>query len=117
MSEPIPGEASLNENEYHPSADSAMAWLKTFIMENPSRWMMISEAVASTALSGNRLAELCHSTMNRLANGEPVSDRYLLGLAWFIRDNFERDNEETINSASSVQRPRKRKKNTPSNSK
>ena len=111
-------EATLKEGEYHPSADSAMAWLKWFMIDDPQRWMIIKEAIASTALSGNRLAELCHSTINRLSEGQPVSDRYLLGLAWFIRDNFERDsNEETIHSHASVQRSRKRKKNTSSSSK
>jgi hypothetical protein len=55
--------------------------------------------------------------MERLAESKPVSDRYLLGLAWFLRENFERDNEKTISSDASVQRTRKRKKNTPSNSK
>lgn len=93
---------TIREGEYHPAADSAMAWIKWFIVEDPARWMMIKEAVASTALSGNRLAEICHSTMERLAEGEPVSDRYLLGLAWFIRENFERDNEKTVNRNASV---------------
>jgi len=45
---------------------------------------MHKEALASTALSGNRLAEICMGTIDRLAKGEPVSDRYLLGLAWTI---------------------------------
>lgn len=111
-------EATLKEGEYHPSADSALAWLKVFMLKDPVRWLTIKEAIASTALSGNRIAELCNSTINRLANGDPVSDRYLLGLAWFIRDNFERDSsEKTINRNPSIQRPRKRKKNTPKRSK
>lgn len=85
---------TLTEKEYHPAADSAMVWIKWFIASDPMRWIQIKEALASTALSGNRLSEICLSTIERLAEGSPVSDRYLLGLCWFLRDNFERDSHE-----------------------
>jgi hypothetical protein len=85
---------TLTEKEYHPAADSAMVWIKWFIASDPMRWLQIKEALASTALSGNRLSEICLSTIERLAEGAPVSDRYLLGLCWFLRDNFERDSHE-----------------------
>jgi hypothetical protein len=42
------------------------------------------EAIASAALSGNRQAIVCMGTIDRLVTGQPVSDRYLLGLAWTI---------------------------------
>lgn len=48
--------------------------------------MLLQESLASTALSGNRSAEIMSETLRRLLNGEPVSDRYLLGLAWFLRN-------------------------------
>jgi hypothetical protein len=81
------GSSNPNEikaNEYHPAADSAMAWLKGYMVQHPREYLMAKESLASTALSGNRLAEICMGTIERLANGRPVSDRYLLGLAWTI---------------------------------
>jgi hypothetical protein len=76
-------EATLAEHEHHPAADSAMDWYRQLPIKD---LMIAKEAIASTALSGNRLAEICMSTLNRLEVGEPVSDRYLLGLCWLLRD-------------------------------
>jgi hypothetical protein len=86
-----PGTPTIAANEHHPAADSAYRWLKGYMVEDPLRWLQHKEALASTALSGNRQAEICMGTIDRLAKGEPVSDRYLLGLAWTILnlDNFE----------------------------
>jgi hypothetical protein len=92
---------TLTDKEYHPAADSAMIWIKWFIAADPLRWLQIKEALASTALSGNRMSEICLSTIERLASGAPVSDRYLLGLCWFLRDNFERDEHEQNEQARS----------------
>ena len=77
-------QGTLKENEYHPSADSAMQYIKQLMVSNPTDWIVIHESIASTALSGNRLSEILLSTIERLNNGLPVSDRYLLGLAWFL---------------------------------
>ena len=84
-------ETSLKETEYHPSADSAMEWYKEW-KKDIKRYCIMKEAIASTALAGNRLSEILLSTMDRLEKGEPVSDRYLLGLCWFLRYMFS--NEE-----------------------
>lgn len=78
---------TLKEGEYHPSADSAMRWLNDYRIDHIQEWIALQESIASTALSGNRLAEILHSTIERLDNHQPVSDRYLLGLCWFMRDN------------------------------
>ena len=82
-------QGTLKEGEYHPSADSAMRFIKEFIVSHPDDWMSLQESLASTALSGNRLAEILLSTVERLNKGEPVSDRYLLGLAWFMKTNYD----------------------------
>jgi hypothetical protein len=94
---PTPG-ATLGPTEYHPAADSAMAWLKGYIVQHPHEYLMHKEALASSALAGNRLAEICLSTMNRLAKSEPVSDRYLLGLAWTIMKLHNNDEMDLIES-------------------
>ncbi len=79
-------EATIVEGEYHPAADSAMAWLKNFMVTEPARYLLIKQSLYDTALSGNRLAELCCSTIDRMAKGEPISDRYVAALAWTARD-------------------------------
>lgn len=78
-------EASIAEGEYHPAADDAMSWLTVYRNHHPDSYAVHVEALASTALSGNRTAELCMSTIRRLDRGDPVSDRYLLGLTWMLR--------------------------------
>ena len=94
---PSPEEVSLgtlNEMEPHPAAHEAKAWLLNIVAEeNGVKIMRYQEAFASTALSGSRLAEICSETLRRLLNAEPVSDRYLLGLCWAIR-NMEDANDE-----------------------
>lgn len=82
-------EHTIPEGSYHPAADDAMQWLKKFMVTDPHRYLMIKEAIYSTALSNNDLANYCVGTIERLAAGEPVSDRYLLGLAWLVRDMAE----------------------------
>lgn len=77
---------TIREDEYHPAADHAMAWFGKWKYEDFVRYNRVREAIASTALSGNRVAEICNSTLDRLESGQPVSDRYLLGLCWFIKE-------------------------------
>ena len=80
----------IKEGEYHPSADNALQWFNHW-KQNPKKYFMAREAISSTALAGNRLAEICSGTLDRLEKGEPVSDRYLLGLCWFLKEMDEDD--------------------------
>lgn len=89
-----PGE--LAPGEIHPSAFAA----HEFICSIPKGNLMIyQESLASVAVSGNRLADICSETLRRLLSGESVSDRYLLGLAWQLmfleRANSAKFFEET----------------------
>lgn len=79
-------EYTIPETSHHPSADDAMNWLQTFMLNRPDEYLQIKEAIYSTALAGNPMANYCVGTIERLAASEPVSDRYLLGLAWLVRD-------------------------------
>lgn len=69
----------IKDGEYHPAADSAMRYIKQMNFKDLVMW---KESFASCAIEGNRLAEICSETLDRLTMGQPVSDRYLLGLAW-----------------------------------
>lgn len=73
---------TLNAGEYHPAANSAAAWIRS---RSVADLMMWQEAFASCAIDGNRLADICGETLRRFLAGEPVSDRYIIGLAWEMR--------------------------------
>jgi hypothetical protein len=76
----------LAPGEPHPAAYSAKEWIASLATEKLLMWR---DAFASCAIEGNRLGEICAETINRLLSGQPVSDRYLLGLAWAMRFNFK----------------------------
>ena len=80
-------EATLNAGEFHPMAPNALAYINTNLTA------MHVEAIASTAIERNRTAEICLSTYNRIQKGEPVSDRYVLGLAWFVKELVEAEED------------------------
>lgn len=82
-----PGQLILGE--VHPSAFAAHEFINSIPKVDLIRYQ---ESLASVALSGNRLADICSETLRRLLNGEPVSDRYLLGLAWQLKYLGESDN-------------------------
>ena len=69
---------NLKVGEIHPCSHIALRYIKSIGL---AKYL---ESIASCALSGNRTAEICHETLRRLMNNEPVSDRYLMGLGWFI---------------------------------
>lgn len=74
---------TLELNEPHPMAQDAFHW----IVENytNSELYLQLEVLSSCAISNNRLAKICAETLRRILNIEAVSDRYLLGLAWYLR--------------------------------
>lgn len=89
----------IGEGEFHPAARSAYRWLKGFMVTNPQDYLQYKEALASAALAGNRQAEICMGTIERLRTSQPVSDRYLLGLCWTILYLHNADAMEAISSA------------------
>lgn len=72
----------LKENEPHPSAMSALEYVQLYDLK---KLMKIQESYSSCAIEGNRLGDICGETLDRVMSGEPVSDRYILGLAWNIK--------------------------------
>lgn len=75
------GPGELAPGEPHPAALDATRYLASLEPAELFRW---AEAFASTGLEGNRLGEVAGETLRRLQDGEPVSDRYALGLAFTI---------------------------------
>lgn len=80
--------SELELHEPHPAAKDAMSYVLSFSMSQLAIWQ---GAFASCAIEGNRLAEICAGTLDRLLKREPVSDRYILGLAWAMRNGEEPD--------------------------
>ena len=72
----------LNPSEPHPAAFEAKKWIAEQSVEDLFMWR---ESFSSCAIEGNRLAEVCGETLARLMSSQPVSDRYVLGLAWTMR--------------------------------
>ena len=73
---------TLQPAEPHPAAFNAFEYIRKI---KPSELLSTKEALASNAIEGNRLAQVCLGTLKRIENLEPVSDRYLLGLAWTLK--------------------------------
>ena len=73
---------TLNEGEFHPAAHIAWEYVKKFLAD--CNTFSLIETLSSTAIAGNRLAEVSLETLQRILKGEPVSDRYLMGLAWML---------------------------------
>jgi hypothetical protein len=77
---------TLTDKEPHPSAMDALDYIKSLGIE---KLPMYLEAYSSCAIEGNRLGEICSETLHRIMNGKPVSDRYVLGLAWSLKNMEE----------------------------
>jgi len=78
---PTPG--TLIGSEPHPAAYAAKDWIAR---QSPETLMTWREAFASMSLADNgRLSVICGETLERLLNGQMVSDRYVLGLAWVMQ--------------------------------
>jgi hypothetical protein len=70
----------------HPAAEAALAWVRKHSVLELLGW---AEAFAIAADYENLTGEVCGETLRRLLEGEPVSDRYLLGLVWVMREGTE----------------------------
>lgn len=77
-------QGTLKDTEPHPSSEIARRYLISVLFKDEKRLWILRESLASCALAGNREAEVCGETLERLINKQPVSDRYFMGLAWFI---------------------------------
>jgi len=72
---------TLRIGEPHPAAQSAARYL---VNMDINKRVVLLGSLSSAAIEGNRWAEICHETWDRLIWGKPVSDRYVLGLAWTV---------------------------------
>ncbi len=71
---------TLALGEFHPGAHFAFAYIRTL----GEKLFLYRESFASCGLAGDRLSEICGETLRRVLNHEPVSDRYVMGLAWTL---------------------------------
>lgn len=81
---------TLGEKESHPIAQSAREYVLGLGLH---KLALYQESFSSCAIEGNRLGEVCSETLHRLLVGQPVSDRYILGLAWAVK-SMEDDKEK-----------------------
>jgi|SRR5690606_37867134 len=85
----ITDKGTLNEREPHPAAHNAYQYVIRRIADSKNANFILIEAFNISALEGNRTAEICAETLRRIIYREPVSDRYLLGLAWTLKQMEE----------------------------
>lgn len=71
---------ALNVGENHPMVYVALKYIR----EHGGDLFLLLESMSSCAIEGNKTAEICAETLNKLINEEPVGERYVMGLAWFI---------------------------------
>jgi len=81
MGEKKLGRGELKVGEPHPAYDYALSYIAK---KGRKELYMLLESFSSCAIENNRLAEICAETLDRLLHARPVSDRYLMGLAWAI---------------------------------
>lgn len=80
---------TLNDGEPHPMAVIAADYIRSIPITDLHVHL---EALSSCAIEGNRVGEVCGETLRRFLYHEPVSDRYLLGLAWYLKGGQEAAN-------------------------
>lgn len=88
--------SEIHDGEFHPAAASAYRWLKGFMITNPDDYVNYKLMLDNYAASGNRQAQIALGTIARLRDSKPVSDRYLLGLAWTILYLHNRQAMESV---------------------
>lgn len=93
---------TLKIGEPHPSARDALRYVAELGCMRQSTLM---ESFSSCAIDGNRFAEVCGETLRRVMHREPVSDRYILGLAWAIRGMDSLENVEVVAHATGSASP------------
>ena len=81
MTEQVCERGTLADTEPHPAAEIARKYLNSV---NYTDLLMHQGALASCAIEGNRMAEICSETLRRVFDKEPTSDRYFMGLVWMI---------------------------------
>ena len=91
MTDAKPTQGTLSIGEMHPACGVAMLYL---IKLGKVELFRLLEAFSSCAIENNRSAEICAETLRRILAKEPVSDRYLLGLAFTVRDMLEATDEQ-----------------------
>jgi hypothetical protein len=73
----------LKEGECHPAVGYAMKYLQSLGIDKKYRYL---EAFNSNKLGDNRVSAVCSETLIRYLKSEDITDKYILGLAWCIRD-------------------------------
>lgn len=73
---------TLNVGEAHPPAYHAHEYISGLGLKTLNEYL---EAFSGCATEDNRIAGICAETLSRLLRGDPVGDKYVLGLAWAIK--------------------------------
>lgn len=74
--------SELKRGEAHPASYYAREWiLNNYTIDE---LFIMLEAMSSCAIEGNKEASICADTLDRMLTSKPCSDRYIMGLAWYL---------------------------------
>jgi hypothetical protein len=79
----------LKPAEVHPVAYHCLTYLQRIFKERPFLSACLSHTYSTTAIESNRIGEVCGETLRRYLKGEALGDRYIIALAWSIKDIIE----------------------------
>jgi hypothetical protein len=83
----------LKEHEHHPAAYEALRYVQSL---GPEKLVMYMESMCSVNIESNsRKLDICIGTLDRVMKGLGVGERYILGLAWFLRDMEDKNEKIT----------------------
>lgn len=93
---------------YHIAANLALKYIQRLGLK---KLYMYLESFSSCAIEGNDLAGVCAGTLRRVLNRQKLGDRYVLGLAWILRNMEEEDmNSTELQELKKSRIPTKRRK-------
>lgn len=92
------GEFTLEPGEIHPMASYACSFI--FDVKKKKRtWKELISGLLYSASKGDRNANICLGTLNRIEKDEQVEHTYVLGLAWYIFEWIGKDIHNKITSS------------------
>lgn len=97
----------LKQDELHPAAQVAMEYVNKFITDNIRETILMLEAFENMSHSGDRLSIVCHESLRKVINCESIGERYLLGLAWTMRDMYEQQIKPAQQKKKKSKKPKK----------
>jgi hypothetical protein len=77
---------TLEKGEWHPISGRVLDYINSFNIDELLILKNSINKIKHESGCSDKVTDVCMGTLDRIINGEPVSDLYLLGLAWFLME-------------------------------